>query len=90
MAMELLKFPRRYAILLFKGTVEGRIVWKTAALPYFLEGDSGQDSVFGRDQTALDHTVMEGCLHVLLKGVGDGGGAHEKMPGRPTQRDLFP
>lgn len=90
MAMEILKFPRRYAILLLKGTVEGRIVWKTAALPYFLERDSGQDSVFGRDQTALDHTVMEGHLHVLLKGVGDGGGAYEKMLRRPFQRDLLP
>ena len=77
MAMEILKFPRRYAILLLKGTVEGRIVWKTAALPYFLERDSGQDSVFGRDQTAL-------------KGVGDGGGAYEKMLRRPFQRDLLP
>ena len=74
MAMEILKFPRRYAILLLKGTVEGRIVWKTAALPYFLERDSGQDSVFGRDQTAL----------------GDGGGAYEKMLRRPFQRDLLP
>ena len=90
MAMEILKFPRRYAILLLKGTVEGRIVWKTAALPYFLERDSGQDSVFGRDQTALDHAVMKGHLHVLLKGVGDGGGAYEKMLRRPFQRDLLP
>ena len=90
MAMEILKFPRRYTVLLLKGAVEGRVVGESAAFPYFLEGNSGQDSVFGCDQTALDHAVMKGHLHVLLKGVGDGGGAYEKMLRRPFQRDLLP
>lgn len=89
MAMEILKFPRRYTVLLLKGAVEGRVVGESAAFPYFLEGNSGQDSVFGRDQTALDHTVMKGYLHVFLKGVGNGGGAYQEMLRCPFQRNLF-
>ena len=89
MTMEILKFPRRYTVLLLKGAVEGRVVGESAAFPYFLEGNSGQDSVFGRDQTALDHTVMKGYLHVFLKGVGNGGGAYQEMLRCPFQRNLF-
>ena len=88
MAMEILKFPRRYAILLLKGTVEGRIVWKTAALPYFLERDSGQDSVFGRDQTALEDVYKRQILECASMKVEEAALTGESVPVLKTERVL--